>query len=69
MDPEVQWCVTCRDGAGRRADLAVRPESGQVVLISPTGERTVLRPLEVGRLRASLRAAAVVAEVEPTSPQ
>lgn len=66
MDPEVQWCVTCRDDAGRRADLAVRPEDGQVVLVTPSGEQTVLGPMEVGRLRASLRAAAVVAGVERT---
>lgn len=68
MDPEVQWYVTCRNEAGRRADLAVRPEGGQVVLVSPSGEETALRLLEVGRLRASLRAAAAVAGVERNPP-
>lgn len=66
MASEVQWYVTCRDEAGRRTDLAVRPDGGQVVLVSPSGEEMALQLLEVGRLRASLRAAAAVAGVERT---
>lgn len=73
MNSEMQWYVTCRDEDGRRADIAVRPEGSQVVLVSPSGEETVLRLLEVGRLRASLRAAAAVAGVQrnpsPDTPQ
>lgn len=57
--PRNEWSVPCRDIAGRKRDLTVLAHSGQVVLVSPPGELAVLAPLEVGRLRAALRDAAV----------
>lgn len=50
-----EWSVGCRDIGGRRRDMTVLAQSGQVVLVSPPGELAVLTPLEVGRLRAALR--------------
>lgn len=50
-----EWAVGCRDIAGRRRDMTVLAQAGQVVIVSPPGELAVLTPLEVGRLRAALR--------------
>jgi hypothetical protein len=58
-----EWLVSCRDVAGRRRDLTVFVSQGHVVLVAPPGETAVLGPLEVGRLRAALREAAVDATV------
>jgi hypothetical protein len=49
------WLVSCRDAAGRRREIVVFTDRGQVVLVAPPGETAVLSPLEVGRLRAALR--------------
>ena len=53
--------ISCRDVAGRRRDIIVFTDRGRVVMVSPPGETAVLTPLEVGRLRAALRAAVVEA--------
>ncbi|MBB5909755.1 hypothetical protein BKA25_004071 [Actinoalloteichus hymeniacidonis] len=58
-----QWSVNCRDVAGRKRDLTVFVNDGQVVIVAPPGETAVLAPLEVGRLRAALRDAVVTASV------
>ncbi|WAL67054.1 hypothetical protein ORV05_04500 [Amycolatopsis cynarae] len=50
-----EWSITCRDVIGRRQVLTVFIEGGQVVLVPPPGEATVLAPLDAGRLRAALR--------------
>ncbi|AUS79629.1 hypothetical protein C1701_16155 [Actinoalloteichus sp. AHMU CJ021] len=60
-----EWSVNCRDVAGRRRDVVVFVDQGQVVLTAPPGETAVLSPLEVGRLRAALRDAVVAASVSP----
>ncbi|MEY8040109.1 MULTISPECIES: hypothetical protein [Saccharopolyspora] len=59
-----KWHVTCRDVAGRRRDMSVFVERGEVVVVSPPGDAAVLSPLEVGRLRAALRDAVVLAADE-----
>ena len=59
-----EWHVSCRDVAGRRRDMSVFVNHGQVVVISPPGETAVLSPLEVGRLRAALRDAVVTTAEE-----
>ncbi|MGW3467360.1 hypothetical protein ACWDKQ_02545 [Saccharopolyspora sp. NPDC000995] len=61
MEPARQWHVSCRDVTGRRRDMSVLINQGNVVVIAPPGETAVLSPLEVGRLRAALRDAIVVA--------
>ncbi|APU19360.1 hypothetical protein [Actinoalloteichus sp. GBA129-24] len=58
-----QWSVNCRDVAGRKRDLTVFVNDGQIVIVAPPGETAVLAPLEVGRLRAALRDAVVTASV------
>ncbi|GAA0524423.1 hypothetical protein GCM10011581_44540 [Saccharopolyspora subtropica] len=55
MEPTKQWHVSCRDVAGRRRDLSVFVNQGNVVVVAPPGQTAVLSPLEVGRLRAALR--------------
>lgn len=59
-----EWAVSCRDVAGRRRDVTVFVSQGHVVLVAPPGETAILEPLEAGRLRAALRAAAVDASVD-----
>ncbi|MBB4676161.1 hypothetical protein HNR67_002279 [Crossiella cryophila] len=49
--------------AGRRRELTVFVKQGSVVIVAPPGEAAVLEPLEVGRLRAALREAAIYAAV------
>ncbi|GAA4613426.1 hypothetical protein [Saccharopolyspora hordei] len=61
MEPTKEWHVSCRDVAGRRRDLSVFINQGDVVVVAPPGETAVLSPLEVGRLRAALRDAVVSA--------
>ena len=54
MEPtRQQWYVNCRDAAGRRRDMSVFVDRGNVVVVSPPGATAVLSPLEVGRLRAA----------------
>ncbi|CAM00617.1 hypothetical protein SACE_1294 [Saccharopolyspora erythraea NRRL 2338] len=53
--------MSCRDMAGRRRDVSVFATQGDVVVVAPPGETAVLSPLEVGRLRAALRDAALTA--------
>jgi hypothetical protein len=60
-DAHQQWHVGCRDVAGRRRDMSVFVNQGNVVVVLPSGETAVLTPLEVGRIRAVLRDAVVVA--------
>lgn len=54
-----EWHVTCRDAAGKRQGVSITTDGGSVVVVTPPGETAVLSPLEVGRLRAALRDAAV----------
>ncbi|MBB5153167.1 hypothetical protein BJ970_000701 [Saccharopolyspora phatthalungensis] len=61
MESTKQWHVSCRDVAGRRRDMSVIVNQGNVVVVAPPGETAVLSPLEVGRLRAALRDAIVQA--------
>lgn len=56
--------IGCRDAAGRRRDIIVFTDRGRVIMVAPPGETAVLTPLEVGRLRAALRDAAVEAAGE-----
>lgn len=56
-----EWHVSCHDLAGRRRDVTVFVDNGDIVLIAPPGETCVLAPLEVGRLRAALRDAVMTA--------
>ena len=55
------WLINCRDAAGRRRNIIVFTDHGRVIMVSPPGETAVLTPLDVGRLRAALRDAAVEA--------
>lgn len=57
-----EWSVACRDLDGRRRSVTILADQGKVVLMSPTGEPAVLSPMDVGRLRAALRAAIVSIE-------
>lgn len=61
------WTVSCRDAGGRRRAVQVYAEGDHVVLVAPPGETAVLSPLEVGRLRAALRDAVVVAAMHGES--
>jgi hypothetical protein len=63
MTARREWSVDCRDVAGRKRELTVFASGGHIVLVAPPGETAVLAPLEVGRLRAILRDAAVDASV------
>jgi hypothetical protein len=63
MTARKEWSVDCRDVAGRKRELTVFASGGHIVLVAPPGETAVLAPLEVGRLRAILREAAVDATV------
>jgi hypothetical protein len=49
--------VSCRDVAGRRRDIIVFTDRGQVVMVVPAGETAVLAVAEVARLRAALHEA------------
>lgn len=52
----------CRDLIGRSATMSVGVTTDdQVALTTPGGETLVFRPLQVGPVRDSLRAAALVA--------
>jgi hypothetical protein len=53
--------IQCRDIGGRRRDVIVFSEAGQIFLTAPPGETAVFAPLEVGPLCAALRDAAVEA--------
>ena len=66
MTERRKWLVACRDAAGRRRNLTVFASQGNVVLVAPPGETAVLEPLELGRLRATLREAVVIAAGQPT---
>jgi hypothetical protein len=59
-----EWHVSCHDVTGRRRDMSVFVNQGNVVVVAPPGETAVLTPLEVGRLRATLREAVVAAASE-----
>ncbi|MCA1194427.1 hypothetical protein [Saccharopolyspora sp. 6V] len=61
MADDEQWQVSCRDVAGRRRNMAVYVNQGNVVVVAPPGETAVLAPLEAGRLRAAIREAVVAA--------
>lgn len=54
-----EWSISCRDLAGKRRQLTVIASGGRVLLVAPPGEAAVLEPLDVGRLRATLRDAVV----------
>lgn len=56
---ENAWQVQCRDLTGKRREVSVSVDDGRIVVVVPPGETAVLSPLEVGRLRAALRDAAV----------
>lgn len=65
MGESMEWQVTCHDVAGRRRNMAVFVNEGNVVVVAPPGETAVLAPLEAGRLRAALREAVVAAAAVP----
>ncbi|MEU6129450.1 hypothetical protein ABZ805_09780 [Saccharopolyspora sp. NPDC047091] len=67
MTDNEQWQVSCRDVAGRRRNMAVYVNQGNVVVVAPPGETAVLAPLEAGRLRAAIREA-VVSAAAPEHP-
>ena len=64
MTDRRKWVVNCRDAAGRRRNLTVFASQGNVVIVAPPGETAILAPLELGRLRATLRDAVVVAATQ-----
>lgn len=59
MVTENAWQVSCRDLVGKRREVTICVDNGNVVVVTPPGETAVLSPMEVGRLRAALREAAV----------
>jgi hypothetical protein len=62
--PSSFLCATipCADAVGRKRAISVRSMSEQpVVLIAPAGGVAVLQPLQVGRMRATLRDARAIA--------
>lgn len=59
-----EWLVSCHDVTGRRSDVTVFVDRGNVVLVPPDGQTAVLAPLEVGRLRAALRDAVIMTATE-----
>lgn len=62
-----EFALACRDLAGRRHEVLVTASGdGRVVLVVPPGETAVLTLDQVGRLRASLRDAALR---EATNPE
>lgn len=61
MNKHNEWSVSCQDLAGRKRDLTVSVSHGRVVVVAPPGEAAVLAPLDVGRLRAALRDAVLMA--------
>ncbi|WP_197320193.1 hypothetical protein [Saccharomonospora sp. NB11] len=65
MNSRDEWAVPCRDLAGRRRELMVFVNAGRVVLVAPPGEAAVLNSLDVGRLRAALRDAVMLADDAP----
>ncbi|RZS30382.1 hypothetical protein EV193_11780 [Herbihabitans rhizosphaerae] len=67
MSSRNEWHISCKDMSGRKRDLQVIAGAGQVVVVTPPGEAAVLSPLDVGRLRAALRDAVMIAS--GTSPQ
>lgn len=62
MSVRRDWLISCRDVAGRRRDVVVFTDRGQVVMVAPPGETAVLSPLEAKRLRAVLRTALIEAD-------
>lgn len=68
MSADREWTVTVRDADGRRKSLTVLASEGKVVLVGPSGERSELAPLDVGRLRAALRDAVVASETPVDAP-
>jgi hypothetical protein len=50
--------VPCEDAAGRARSIGVGPygDSGSIELVAPGGGTAVLAPLQVGALRAAIRA-------------
>jgi DNA-directed RNA polymerase specialized sigma24 family protein len=56
--PPDQWVAACRDMARRRRKVVVTvTDDGLIALAVPPGEVALLEPLQVGQLRAQLRAA------------
>jgi hypothetical protein len=56
--PPDQWVAACRDIARRRRKVVVTvTDDGLIALAVPPGEVALLEPLQVGQLRAQLRAA------------
>lgn len=56
-----QWRLNYRDFVGRKRELTITSEPATVTLRLPTGDTAAFTPLEIGRLRAALRDAAVEA--------
>lgn len=50
-----EWSIICRDVIGGRQVLTVYFDGGQVVLVPPAGDATVLAPPTPCRQRAALR--------------
>jgi hypothetical protein len=57
-DPDL-WTVRCRDEYGRRTCVLVQLTTAGVSITTPTDEALQLTPLQIGRLRAALRDAAL----------
>jgi hypothetical protein len=51
--------IDCRDLAGRRGTIVALADHGRVIMITATGETTVLGLPQTGQLRAALRDAAL----------
>jgi hypothetical protein len=64
VSPRKDRQVSCRDVAGRRRDIIVLTDRGQVVMVAPAGETAVLTPAEVARLRAALHEAVAESAAE-----
>ncbi|WP_158886000.1 hypothetical protein [Amycolatopsis anabasis] len=58
-----EWSIAGRDLDGRKRPVSV-VVWGERVVVASAGEYAVLSPLEVGRLRAALRDAALTAAGE-----
>lgn len=67
MSASKQWTVNCRDARGSRRALGVFPDGSGVTMVLPDGNSVSFSPLEVGRLRAALRDAAIDATVRTES--
>jgi hypothetical protein len=57
-DPDL-WTIPCRDEGGRRAAVLIRLTGSGVSITTPTSGPLRMTPMQIGRLRAALRDAAL----------